>query len=84
MSVLISISSVHNVWVSSILMLFWKKYIYTVCRFLMNSSFKPQFEAIKYTTNQTYKLFSISKIVSIGTTSINFLLLIDHYWGPGT
>jgi hypothetical protein len=58
-----------------------EKNIYTVCRFSTNSSFKPQFEAIEYTTNQTYKLFSISKIVFIGTTRINFLLLIDHYWG---
>jgi hypothetical protein len=35
-----------------------------------------------YTTNQTYKLLSISTIVYIGTTRINFSLLIDHYWGP--
>jgi hypothetical protein len=31
MSVLISISSVHNVWVSSILMLFWKNIYWYVC-----------------------------------------------------
>jgi hypothetical protein len=40
--------------------------VYTVCRFLTTSSFIWQFEDNKYTTNQTFKLLSISKIIYMG------------------
>jgi hypothetical protein len=61
MSVLISISSVHNVWVSSILMLFWRKKIYI--RFvdswqLLHSYHMLNIPQIKHTNCLAYqKLF---------------------------
>jgi hypothetical protein len=44
-------------------------------------AFIPQFEAVIYTTNQTYKLLSISKNYLQGEKRISFMLLIGHYWG---